>query len=203
MNPPIRTSEPHLPQNTSPAGLSPVAVNWLSGALQGPPVRHTAKKIGDLGGLFADENARRQMPPDTVAYRVQYWEPVAHGTEAGLFWGVTTLEPGTVGEEYFMTHGHFHLKRNRAEYYATAQGNGMLLLMDEGRKTRVEVMIPSSLHYIPGNTAHRVVNTGSQPLVFWACWPSDAGYDYQEILNHGFSARVFARNGQPEIIPGR
>jgi glucose-6-phosphate isomerase len=191
--------EPSGGQNTS----SSIALDWFRGVLHGPPVRSTVKLLRDLGSLFADEQARRQMPPETVVYRVQSWQPVASGTEAGLFWGVTSLEPGTVGDEYFMTHGHFHQKRNRAEYYATANGHGMLLLMDEMRKTRIEVMSPGTLHYIPGDTAHRVVNTGSKPLVFWACWPSDAGYDYQEILDHGFSARVLERNGQPEVVLSR
>jgi glucose-6-phosphate isomerase, archaeal len=196
---PQPSPEPFGSQHTS----SSIGLDWFRGALHGRPVGSTAKLLRDLGGLFADEQARLQMPAETVVYRVQSWQPVAAGTEAGLFWGVTSLEPGTVGDEYFMTHGHFHQKRNRAEYYATANGYGMLLLMDQTRKTRIEVMSPGTLHYIPGNTAHRVVNTGSEPLVFWACWPSDAGYDYQEILDHGFSARVFVRGGQPEVVPGR
>jgi len=100
-----------------------------------------------------------------------------------------------------MTHGHFHANPTRAEYYTTAQGEGRLLLMDRERKTWMEVMSPGSLHYIDGRYAHRVVNTGNVPLIFWACWPSDAGYDYapspKKDLVHGYSNR----NGEVLVIP--
>ena len=62
--------------------------------------------------------------------------------------------------------------------------------MDEDRNTRCEKMRPGTLHFIKGTEAHRVVNTGNEPLVFSACWPSDAGYDYDVILKYGFGMRV-------------
>jgi glucose-6-phosphate isomerase len=100
-----------------------------------------------------------------------------------------------------MTHGHFHADRTRAEYYATAAGHGMLMRMDDERKTWGEEMSPGSLHYISGQHAHRVVNTGDVPLIFWACWGSDAGYDYGSIREHGFGARVLQRSGKPAVVP--
>jgi glucose-6-phosphate isomerase, archaeal len=154
-----------------------------------------------LQQVFQDAAALRAMDPDTAVYRVELWEPVAPDTEGGLFWGATIIEPGRVGDEYFMTQGHFHALRNRAEFYCTASGEGMLLLMDEQRNTRAEAMSPGSLHYIPANTAHRAVNTGDTALCFWACWPSDAGHDYSSILDQGFSARVLLRNGAPALVP--
>jgi glucose-6-phosphate isomerase len=57
-------------------------------------------------------------------------------------------------------------------------------------------MKPGSLHYIPGRVAHRVVNTGSVPLRFVACWPSDAGHDYEIAGGKGLGARVLQRNGE-------
>jgi glucose-6-phosphate isomerase len=48
-----------------------------------------------------------------------------------------------------------------------------------------------------------VVNTGGVPLRFVACWPSDAGHDYEIAAGKGLGARVLQRNGEPvfEIIP--
>lgn len=54
-----------------------------------------------------------------------------------------------VGNEYFMTKGHFHEQRHRGEYYLTVIGCGALILMDESRRTTFEPMRPSSLHSIP------------------------------------------------------
>jgi len=176
-------------------------VDWAKGLLQsGPEVLESVKKLGQLEGIFANTQAVRGMDPNTVVYRVQAWRPVAEGTEGGLFWGSTTVEPGQVDGEYFMTHGHFHLKRDRTEYYGTVEGEGALILMKENRETRLESMSPGSLHFIPPNNAHRVANVGKGPLRFVACWLSDAGHDYDSIRKHGFGARLRSVNGEATLV---
>lgn len=177
-----------------------VCLEWPKGLMSGPPVEESAKKLADLKGIFFDEAAQRQMDAEQEVYRVRWWSPVPAGSEGGLFWGVTILQPGKVGDEYFMTHGHFHADRTRAEYYATVAGKGLLVRMDEQRFTWAEEMTPGGLHYISGQHAHRVVNVGDEPLIFWACWGSDAGYDYATIRELGFGARVVERDGRPAIV---
>jgi glucose-6-phosphate isomerase len=169
--------------------------------MSGEPVGESAKTLGELKGIFLDEAARARMDAGTEVYRVRWWKPVEQGEEGGLFWGVTILQPGKVGEEYFMTHGHVHANRTRAEYYATVSGTGLLVRMDEQRKSWAEEMAPGGLHYIRGHHAHRVVNVGNGPLIFWACWGSDAGYDYATIRESGFGVRVLERGGRPAIVP--
>lgn len=61
-------------------------------------------------------------------------------------------------------------------------------------------MKPGSVHYIPGKVAHRVVNTGDEPLVFLASWPSDAGHDYASIRTSGFGKRMVLRKGEPCLV---
>ena len=61
-------------------------------------------------------------------------------------------------------------------------------------------MKPGSLHYIPAGAAHRVVNTGDDPLRFVACWPSDAGYDYDLAGAKRFGARVLKQNGSAAFV---
>jgi glucose-6-phosphate isomerase len=46
-----------------------------------------------------------------------------------------------------------------------------------------------------------VANTGLQPLVFAACWPADAGYDYETVEREGFGGRMMERNGRPVFVP--
>ena len=176
-------------------------MDWSKGLLV-PDARllESVKTLGQLQGLFADEAARRAMDPSAVVYRVQAWCPVPEGTEGAQFWGTTVVEPGRVGSEFFMTHGHFHLKRNRTEYYGTIEGEGALILMNEERETRMEPMSPGTLHFIPPNTAHRVANTGNVPLRFVACWPSDAGHDYDSIRKLGFSARLINTNRGATLV---
>ncbi len=96
-----------------------------------------------------------------------------------------------------MTKGHYHAERRRSEYYLTVVGRGALILMDENRRTTFEPMSSGQLQYIPAHTAHRVANTGDSVLAFLACWPSDAGHDYNIAGGQGFGARVLRRDGKP------
>jgi glucose-6-phosphate isomerase len=178
----------------------PLSLNLARGVMTGEAVRESFKALSDLAKVFRDRAALAHLDPAREVYRVRSWLPVSSGTEGGLFWGVTVLQPGKVGDEYFMTHGHFHANPTRAEYYATASGNGMLIRMDRERRTWGETMTPGSLHYIQGEHAHRVANTGSEPLVFWACWGSDAGYDYGTIDQSGLGARLLERDGRPVLV---
>jgi len=199
MKPSLQNAEGGL-QASSPK-IAKVTIEWFSGKMNGLPIQESVKKLSDLHQIFLDEAARASMDQDQEVYRVRWWAPVPPGDEGGLFWGVTTLNPGKVGDEYFMTHGHSHANRSRAEYYTPVSGNGLLIRMDERRVTWAEEMMPGTLHYLRGEHAHRVVNTGDEPLIFWACWGSDAGYDYGTIREHGFGARVMERDGLPAVIP--
>jgi glucose-6-phosphate isomerase, archaeal len=178
----------------------PIRVDFSTGELTGTGIEEIHRTIGQLGGVFRDYEAWRAMNPDQLAYRVQLFRPVAEGVIGGLFWGSTFVEPGLVGDEYFMTKGHFHALRDRSEYYVTTAGEGALILMDERRRTRFEPMRPGSVHYIPSRHAHRVANTGLGVLAFVACWPSDAGHDYESVLAHGFSARLRRVHGSPLLV---
>jgi glucose-6-phosphate isomerase len=178
-----------------------VLQDFETGLLHGSEVTELTRTLGELRGVFHDRAAYSAMDPATVVYRVQLYRPVRQGLKGGLFWGTTVIEPGLVGDEYFLTKGHLHAVRNRAEYYVTVVGLGAVVLMTEDRQTRMETMTPGSVHYVPGSTAHRVANTGETALSFVACWPSDAGHDYESIASFGFGARVRKLGGQPQLIP--
>jgi glucose-6-phosphate isomerase, archaeal len=179
----------------------PAAVNLHTWHLEGTNLVESLKRLGDLPGIFRDARAFALMDPDTVVYRVQAYMPTTEGTEGGLYFGTTVIEPGTVGGEYFMTRGHSHARADRAEFYWGVKGQGVLLLLTPGGTIRAERISAGSLHYIDANTAHRVANTGDEPLIFGASWPSDAGHNYAEIASQGFGARVvIGASGTPEII---
>ena len=179
---------------------SPVNINLENYSYHGDPIIKQHRALKDISGIFHVQEALSAMDLEQTAYTVQAWMPEKEGTEGGLFFGTTNILPGKVGNEYFMTKGHFHARANRSEFYLGIQGEGMLLLMDRNRNTWAEKMFPGSLHYIPLDVAHRVANTGNTTLIFSACWPSDAGHDYDEIAKNGFSARLFEIDGQPQLI---
>jgi len=175
-------------------------VDYSNGDIKGKNVITAKKYLKDLPNIFGDEEAFSKLDDDTLIFEVQAILPVDEGIEGGLFYGKTIIHPGKVGDEYYMTKGHFHQKIDRAEFYWGIEGEGILLLMDQKRNTWAEKIHPGSLHYIDGYIAHRTINTGDTPLSFGACWPSDAGHNYQEIIDRGFSARLIEVHGKPKLI---
>ncbi|MBA7521964.1 Glucose-6-phosphate isomerase [subsurface metagenome] len=146
--------------------------------LKGNKVQQSTRLLKDLNTIFKNDEAFKIMNPDLPVYEVDCYFPVKENKAGGLFFGVTRIFPGKVDNEYFMTKGHFHSNSDTAEFYWGIEGEGLLLFMNKDRETWIEKMTNGSLHYIPGNTAHRVINTGELKLSFGACWPSDAGHDY-------------------------
>jgi len=168
--------------------------NGQTGSLTGNNVKTTVRKLKDITNIFEDQAALDGVDLEQVAYKVELHEPEPE-REGGLQFGTSYLYPGKVGNEYFMTKGHFHHILNRAEYYWGIGGKGVLLFMDEDRKCWAENVEPGTLHYIPGHVAHRLVNVGDEILAVGACWSSDAGYDYGTIQEQGFAVRVKEING--------
>ncbi len=180
---------------------APVILDPQTGVLRGTGVTESAKTLRQLAGYFRDETARAAMNPETILYRVQSYEPQPEGVEGAICCATTFLMPGKVGDEYFMTRGHYHAAQDKPEMEVTVSGEGILILMDQNRQTRAEIMRPGSVHTVPPRTAHRVANTGTQPLVFVSYWPSETGHDYGEIVSRGFSGRVREINGAPSLVP--
>lgn len=175
-------------------------VLFFEGKLQGSPVHNIQRKVKDLEGIFQDQEAYQNIDPETLVYEVFSYLPVKEGTEGGLFFGLSRVFPGLVGNEYFMTKGHFHSKIDRGEFYWCIEGHGIMLLMDMEGNTKAEEMSPGTLHYVPGYTAHRMVNTGSETLAAGACWPSDAGHDYEKIARSGFTRKVMKVNNRATLV---
>jgi glucose-6-phosphate isomerase, archaeal len=112
----------------------------------------------------------------------------------------TVLEPGKVGEEYFMTKGHYHAQRDRAEVYYGLQGVGLLVLAKDSESATVPIS-PGTVAYVPPYWAHRTINTGAEKFVFLAVYPGDAGHDYGTIETEGFPQVVLDREGDVAIVP--
>ncbi|MEI8093102.1 MAG: glucose-6-phosphate isomerase family protein [Spirochaetales bacterium] len=175
-----------------------IEANYHTGRLSGE-ITESVKTLAELKNVFANESARAALDQSITAYSVQMHAVVPEGTPGGLFFGTSFVQPGVIDGEYFMTRGHFHAQRDRAEYYWCYAGQGVLLLMDGARRWSLEVLKPGSVHYIAGHVAHRLVNTGRDVLAVGACWPSDAGHDYATISEQGFSVRVVQGPNGPEF----
>lgn len=168
--------------------------------LSGEAVDNLSRTLGSIRSIFEAGDSLSEEECNRTAYTVSSYLPVEAGTEGGLFFGVTNLYPGMVGDEYNMTKGHFHSKIDTAEFYWGIEGEGVLILMDRDRNVWGERIYPGSLHYIPGGIAHRMANTGDAVLSFGACWCADAGHDYASIEKEGFGARLKKIDGKPKFV---
>ena len=160
-----------------------------------PPGPVLTRRMSDLGGLFADqEEWRARRGGDEVVYTV-HASPVPE-TARELPQSVTTILPGDVGGELFMTKGHQH-PDPQGEIYLGLSGVGGLLLFD-GREHRWLDLAEGVVGYIPPGWAHRSVNVGDQPYQFLAVYPGSAGHDYGWVLEHGMGVRAVRGHGAGE-----
>ena len=171
----------------------------VTASIEGQPMAE--KKLSQLRDTFADRAAFERVlreQNDPVIYSVT---SVAPGQGDGqLHFGIGKIMPGRIGSEYFMTRGHFHDWRLAAEIYIGLGGTGLMLLEDEsGEVVRSLELLPDSVVYIPGETAHRTINTGSVPLIYMGIYPAAAGHDYGALATRNFSKVVIAQGETPVL----
>jgi glucose-6-phosphate isomerase len=164
-----------------------------------PATSTITRRLSHMAGMYLDSAAESRLleDGDPLIYEVYQYdvEPVVNE----LLVCTTILHPGTVGEEFFMTKGHFHEAPDRAEAYYGISGHGLLVVGKEGEGREVEFG-PGVCAYVPPYWAHRTVNTGDEPFVFLAVYPGDAGHDYGTIETDGFPQRVLKRDGAVTVV---
>lgn len=179
-----------------------VRLDLDGGAIVGAPV--VRRHLSDLEGCFVGGAAYAALRAcgDPLLYTVSSVD-VANGT-GDLHYGLGVLYPGRVGDEFFMTKGHLHSRREAAEVYIGLRGEGCMLLEDEATgESRMEPLGEGRVVYVPGSTAHRTMNTGKAPLVYIGVYPADAGHDYGAIAERNFRMVVVEREGRPMMVARR
>lgn len=110
---------------------------------------------------------------------------------------ISKLLPGRVGEEFWMTKGHYHTILGTAEIYFCLRGEGYMLMKTTDGRVAAERMTRGQMVYVPPYWAHRSVNTSAiDPLISFCVYPAEAGHNYGDIITQGFPQRVFWRNQQ-------
>lgn len=168
-----------------------------SGAIEDADV--VERRLSSMASFYRDQDAARAMlAEDPVLYRV--FTARQAGDPGGWYVATSVLEPGSVGDEYFMTKGHYHEQDDAPEVYLTLRGEGMLVMQTRQGQASVQPMRPGVFNYIPAGWAHRTVNTGDEPLAFFAVWPVHVGHDYATIAELGFTKLVVKGQEGPKVI---
>jgi glucose-6-phosphate isomerase len=162
--------------------LCPVSVS--AGRLGQASGRYT-KQLSDLNGLYADQTAFTAAlgQGDTTVYEVTDYRPSANPGD--LIFGVTRMEPGRIGDEFYLTRGHIHARADRPEIYYGEAGQGVMLLESPEGDIRAMPIGPRDMCYVPPFWIHRSVNVGNTELVMSFMYPADSGQDYGIIERSG------------------
>ena len=170
----------------------------VSGQSRGAAV--TRRCLSQMKNMYLDQEAVTAIleKDDPVIY--EFYELGCPERTGDLLFGTTILYPGTVGEEYYMTKGHFHTILDSAEVYYTLNGEGIMILENPEGDTRECPLRKGEALYVPRRYAHRSVNTGDKPLVMYFTFQADAGHDYGTIETKGYRKIVLEKDGRPVII---
>jgi len=166
------------------------------------PDRNSIKRmLSDMEGMYLDNNKLKEMLNlgDIVVY--EFYDLGMPENPGELAYGTTILYSGKVGDEYFMTKGHFHAKIDTAEIYYCIKGHGYLLMENPNGDVEFQEMKPGISVYVPPRFAHRSINIdNNEPLIMFFAFRADAGHDYKTIETKGFRKLIIERDGKPEII---
>ncbi len=177
-----------------------VTMNMQSGVIS-PSAPIIMRKLSDMRAMYADKAAVEAIMAaegDRLIYEV--YPPNLPEEEGQVLYCTTVIHPGKIGDEYHMTKGHFHARRDRGEVYVGMAGEGYLLLMTETGQMHAEPMTQGTIAYVPPYWAHRTVNVGDVPFIFFAAWPGDAGHDYGSIEESGFAQILVERADGPTLV---
>lgn len=158
---------------------------------------HLTRHASDMRGHYADIDALARLIDSGDPLHYEVFEVPVPAQAGQLMYCISTLQPGRVGDEFFMTKGHYHTLAETAEIYLCLRGEGYMLMKTAGGQCAWQAMTRGKMVYVPPYWAHRSVNTHEgEPLVSFCVYPGDAGHNYGDIEREGFPRRVFLRGGQ-------
>lgn len=160
----------------------------------------TKRYLSQMKDMFSDTKAAEKIleNEDPVIYE---FHELGFPEEAGhIAFGTSIVHPGTIGNEYYMTKGHFHTILETAEVYYTLSGEGYMIMENPEGDTMEVPLRKGEAIYVPKRYAHRSVNTGNVPLVMFFSFGAEAGHDYGTIETKGYHKLIVEEDGKPIIV---
>lgn len=188
-----------MEQKAAPSNLPTAVQIDLNGGQMIPSTVHERRHVSHMAQQYSDQAAVQEMidQGDPLVYEIYHHAFVTDQTDMAM--GMSVIAPGKVGGEYYMTKGHLHERSDQAEIYYCVQGEGLLLMDDLRDDFRAEPFIAGIAIHIPPQYAHRVVNTGDQPLIFVSAFHLAAGHVYKPVVEMGFANLVVEEGGKPTL----
>lgn len=162
---------------------------------------HILRRLSALKGQFLDQTAYNKLLAEDDCLIYEVYEVKRPEIEGEFLMGISIVHPGKVGDEFYMTKGHFHTVLETAEIYYCMRGEGFMVMETPEGETSVEPLKPGCVLYVPPRWAHRSVCTSRQEdLVTFFAYPGNAGHNYGTIEQTGFRKLVVDGPNGIEII---
>ena len=140
----------------------------------------TKRYLSQMKNMYQDQEAIEEILKYEDPLIYEFYELGCPERAGDLAFGTTMIHPGKIGNEYYMTKGHFHQIVDTAEVYYTLKGEGYMML--------------------PRGYAHRTINTGDEVLTAFYVFDADAGHDYGTIETKGYRHIVCEINGEVTVL---
>jgi len=146
----------------------------------------TVRRLSQMSTLYSDQAAVERLLQDGDPIVYEVYELPHPNDETDLLANITVLYPGRVGDEPYMTKGHFHKEPDTAEAVIGISGSGELLVQNREGELRSLPVEAGRISYAGGGWGHRVVNTGTEKLVFFAVSGANIVHDYETAARLNF-----------------
>lgn len=159
------------------------------------------RRVSDLSKIFSDSQAVEELVSQGNPLVYEFYDMGMPEREGDIAFGTSIVHPGTVGNEFFMTKGHFHTILDTAEVYYCIAGHGLMLMENPEGDVEYHEMKPGQTIYVPGRYAHRSINISrNETLVTFFAFRADAGHDYGTIEQKGFRKLVVDQGGSYAVV---
>lgn len=181
--------------------LKSMAVDFDLATGMSPGANSIQRRLSDMKGVYADNTGLEAMLKNGDPLVYEFYDMRMPENPNEIAFGTSITHPGKVGQEYFMTKGHFHTVLDTAEVYYCLSGHGYMLMENPEGDWEAREMKPGVAVYVPGRYAHRSINVSDRDaLITFFAFRGDAGHDYGTIEIRGFRKLIVAQAGQPRIV---
>ena len=157
--------------------------------------------LSNMKGIFSDEAALVAAVEKENKLVYEFFDMGVPHSEKEIAYGTSITYPGKVGDEYFMTKGHFHTVLDTAEVYYCLRGHGYMLMENPEGDWEAQELQPGKALYVPARYAHRSINvSATEPLITFFAFPGNAGHDYSTIETQGYRKLLVERDGKPTFV---
>lgn len=179
---------------------SSVSIDFLLTSGKSGTAQSSKRTLENMRNAYGDRGAVEDLLKQDNPLIYEFYELGVPERRGDLAFGTTILYPGRIGSEYYMTKGHYHNVLETAEVYFTVHGEGIMLMENPEGDWLAEPMKAQAALYVPRRYAHRMINTGSEPLITFFVFDATAGHNYGDIERQGFRKLVVCGPDGPQVV---